>query len=95
MERSLFFLKVQNLQNAGCPRRQHNMIPIQYPAILDEAIIQKEPEPGVSEVPVIILTHRIQEQQINTAIARIEALPSIKGRITRIRTDSPLSHLAD
>ena len=64
-------------------------------AISIEAIIQKEPEPGVSEVPVIMLTHRIQEQQMNTAIARIEALPSIKGRITRIRTDSPLSHLAD
>ena len=52
-----------------------------------EAIVQKEPAPGVEEVPVILLTHRISEQQINTAIERIEALTNIKGNIVRIRLE--------
>ena len=52
-----------------------------------EAIVQKEPAPGVKEVPVILLTHRISERQINTAIERIEALSNIKGSIVRIRLE--------
>lgn len=52
-----------------------------------EAIIQKEPAQGVKEVPVILLTHRIREQQIDEAITRIEALASIKDSVTRIRLE--------
>ena len=52
-----------------------------------EAIIQKEPAPGELEVPVIMLTHRIRERQLNAAIARIEALTTIRGAVTRIRME--------
>ena len=52
-----------------------------------EAIIQKEPAPGVNQVPVIMLTHRIREQQMNQAIAGIEALDAINGQVTRIRME--------
>lgn len=52
-----------------------------------EAILQKEPAPGVEEVSVIMLTHRIKEQQMNLAIQRIEALSSIKGEIVKIRLE--------
>jgi homoserine dehydrogenase len=52
-----------------------------------EAIIQKEPTAGATDVSVIILTHRIRERQMNDAIARIEALDSIKGSVTRIRLE--------
>ena len=55
-----------------------------------EALLQKEPAEDASDVPVIILTHRIRERQIDAAIARIEALDRIKGRVTRIR----LEHLS-
>ncbi len=53
-----------------------------------EAIIQKEPREGEREVPVIMLTHRIVEQNMNDAIARIEALGSIAGKVTRIRLET-------
>ena len=52
-----------------------------------EAIIQKELEPGAAHVPIIMLTHRIRERQMNDAIARIEALSSIGGPVTRIRVE--------
>jgi homoserine dehydrogenase len=52
-----------------------------------EAILQKEPAAGVAEVPIIILTHSVQERQMNDAIRRIEALQSIHGTVTRIRLE--------
>ena len=55
-----------------------------------EAILQKEPHAGETTVPIIILTQRVREQNMNSAIARIEKLASIEGRVMRIR----LEHLA-
>ncbi|MDN5849005.1 MAG: homoserine dehydrogenase [Nitrococcus sp.] len=57
-------------------------------AISIEAIIQKQPAPGAEEVPVIILTHRVREWQIQQACERIEQLGSIQGYITRIRVET-------
>ncbi|MCY3749857.1 MAG: homoserine dehydrogenase, partial [Gammaproteobacteria bacterium] len=42
-----------------------------------EAITQKEPEAGASHVPVIMLTQRVQERNMNEAIRQIEALDTI------------------
>ena len=53
-----------------------------------EAMIQKEPEPGASHVPVIMLTQRVPERNMNTAIRQIEALDSIEGNVHRIRVES-------
>ena len=53
-----------------------------------EAILQKEPAGEAGEVPVIMLTHRIRERQMDAAIRRIEALASISGSVTRIRLES-------
>ena len=52
-----------------------------------EAILQKEPAEGATQVPVIILTHRVNEGAMNEAIAAIEALEHIEGSITRIRLE--------
>ncbi len=52
-----------------------------------EAILQKEPNAGEDTVPVIILTQRVKEKNMNEAIARIEKLDSIKGKIARIRLE--------
>ncbi|NNG13387.1 MAG: homoserine dehydrogenase, partial [Halobacteria archaeon] len=52
-----------------------------------EAILQKEPAAGVAEVPIIILTHSVQERQMNDAIRQIESLESIHGKVTRIRLE--------
>lgn len=53
-----------------------------------EAILQKEPATGEDTVPVIMLTHRIREQQINEAIREIEAFEAVAGKVTRIRLES-------
>jgi homoserine dehydrogenase len=52
-----------------------------------DAVIQKEPEEGESEADVILLTHITVEKNIDQAIARIEALPAINGKVTRIRME--------
>jgi len=52
-----------------------------------ESILQKEPQRGEETVPVIILTQRVREKNMNEAIARIEKLASIKGHVARIRLE--------
>lgn len=52
-----------------------------------EALLQKEPEDGETEVPVILLTHKVREAQVNNAIAEIEKLDSIKQPVMRIRVE--------
>ncbi len=52
-----------------------------------ESILQKEPQVGEATVPVIILTQRVREKNMNEAIARIEKLASIKGKVARIRLE--------
>jgi homoserine dehydrogenase len=53
-----------------------------------EALIQKEPEEGASNVSIILLTHRVLEQRMNQAISAIEALDTIKAPVTRIRMET-------
>jgi homoserine dehydrogenase len=53
-----------------------------------EAIIQKEPPDGESQLPVILLTHKVRERELNEAIAQIEALPTIGGAVKRIRLET-------
>jgi len=52
-----------------------------------EAILQKEPAPDADRASIILLTHVVREGQMNAAIARIEALDSIHGSVTRIRLE--------
>lgn len=52
-----------------------------------EAIIQKEPALDATNVPVILLTHKVLERDMNAAIARIEALPEIMAKVLRIRLE--------
>ncbi len=53
-----------------------------------EAIIQKEPLAGESTLPVIMLTQKTLEKEMNAAIAEIEALSTITGSISRIRLET-------
>ncbi len=52
-----------------------------------EAILQKEPVADAVHVPIILLTHAVREQQMNAAIAEIEALDSIKDKVVRLRLE--------
>ena len=53
-----------------------------------EAILQKEAAQDETSVPIILLTHRIREKQMNAAITQIEALNSIQDDVVRIRLEA-------
>ncbi len=50
-----------------------------------EAVIQKEASGEI--VPIVILTHRAAERQLNRALSQIEALDDVRGCINRIRVE--------
>ena len=52
-----------------------------------EAMIQKEPEAGQTQVDIIMLTHLTVEKNVNAALAKIEALPVVTRKVTRIRLE--------
>jgi homoserine dehydrogenase len=56
-------------------------------AISIEAMVQKEPVEGQELVDVILLTHQTLEKHVDAAIARIEALPTISGKVVRLRME--------
>jgi len=51
------------------------------------AMMQKEPSEGEEQVDIIMLTHLTQEKNINAAIKRIESLPVVSSKVTRIRLE--------
>jgi homoserine dehydrogenase len=52
-----------------------------------DAMVQKEPHEGETQVDIIMLTHRTIEKNVDAALARIEALPVVAGKVTRIRLE--------
>jgi homoserine dehydrogenase len=56
-------------------------------AISIEAILQKAPAEGAKDVPIVILTHKALEANINHAISEMEALPAVTDKIMRIRIE--------
>ena len=52
-----------------------------------DAMMQKEPHEGEELVDIIMLTHITVEKNIDLAMSRMEALPSISGKVTRIRLE--------
>jgi len=52
-----------------------------------DAVIQKEPGEGEDQTDLIMLTHQTHEKRINAAIAKIEALKVISGKVVRIRLE--------
>lgn len=53
-----------------------------------EAILQKEPESGVAQATIIMLTQKIREAQMNQAIDTISKLATVHGAIHRIRVEA-------
>jgi len=53
-----------------------------------EAIIQKEPQLNKTAVPIILLTQITLEKEMNAAIAKIEALKTVTGKVNRIRLET-------
>jgi homoserine dehydrogenase len=55
-----------------------------------DAMIQREPDEGEEQTDIIMLTHQTREKNVDAAIARIEALTVVKGKITRLRLEELL-----
>ncbi len=52
-----------------------------------DAVIQKEPDEGEDQTDLIMLTHQTREKRINAAIAKIEKLTVVAGKVTRLRLE--------
>ena len=53
-----------------------------------DAMIQKEPSEGEMQTDIILLTHRSIERNVVDAIAKVEALPTVRGPVVRIRLEN-------
>jgi homoserine dehydrogenase len=53
-----------------------------------EAILQKHPAKNETIVPIILLTQVTQEHKLNAAIAKIEELETVSGKVSRIRLET-------
>ena len=56
-------------------------------AISIDAVLQKETR-GDEHTDIIMITHETREKQVDAAIARIEALASVVGKVIRIRLET-------
>jgi homoserine dehydrogenase len=54
------------------------------------AMVQKEPGEGERRVDIVMLTHRALERNVDSALRRIEKLPTVVGAVTRIRLEELL-----
>jgi homoserine dehydrogenase len=55
-----------------------------------DAMVQKEPAEGERQVDIVMLTHRAIERDVNQAMAKIEKLKSVLGKIVRLRLEALL-----
>jgi homoserine dehydrogenase len=53
-----------------------------------DAMLQKEPADGETRTDIIFLTHQTQEKNVIAAIAKMEALPTVGGSVTKIRLEN-------
>jgi len=78
-----YYLRIPALDKVGVLAKISSIL--QQHDISIEAVIQKE---AISEIiPIVILTHRAAEKQLNHAISAIEALDDVSGSINRIRVE--------
>ena len=52
-----------------------------------DAMVQKEPHEGEDQVDIIMLTHLTVEKHVDAAIGKMEKLPVVVGKVTRIRLE--------
>ncbi|MCB2263439.1 MAG: homoserine dehydrogenase [Candidatus Thiosymbion ectosymbiont of Robbea hypermnestra] len=83
--RTAYYLRVIALDQPGVMARIAGILGEEGISI--EAIQQKAPAQGDTHVPLVMLTRRVPEGQMNRAIARIENLESVTGQVVRIRME--------
>lgn len=85
---SEYYLRIPAYDKVGVMARISQVLE-QY-GVNIEAVIQKEPHGEDAErgiVPVVLLTSRVREGQMNVAIGVIEQLDQVAGKLMRIRVE--------
>lgn len=83
---SAYYLRITALDRPGVLAKIASIL--SEHGINIESIMQKESELKDGRIPVIILTHTVQERQINRAIEELEALSDTDGQVVRIRAEN-------
>ena len=83
---SAYYLRIQAYDRPGVLAKVASIL--SEHGINIESIMQKESELEDGRIPVILLTHTVKERQINQAIAQMEALPDVEGKVVRIRAEN-------
>ncbi|BES72500.1 homoserine dehydrogenase [Marinobacter nanhaiticus D15-8W] len=83
---SAYYLRIEALDRPGVLAKIASVM--SEHGINIESIMQKESELEDGRIPVIILTHTVQERQINRAIEDLEALAEIEDKVVRIRAEN-------
>jgi homoserine dehydrogenase len=83
--RSAYYLRLRAMDKPGVLAEVTRILGDLQVSI--DAMMQKEPADNETEADIVILTHITLEKNINHAIAQIEALPAISGKVTRIRME--------
>ena len=52
-----------------------------------DAMLQPEPGEGEGSTDIIVLTHQTIEHRVDTAIGRIQDLPTVESSVTRLRVE--------
>ena len=55
-----------------------------------DAMVQKEPAQGQKQVDIVLLTHLALEKKVDAALAKIEKLKTVVGKVTKIRCEELL-----
>ena len=80
-----FYLRLQVADQAGVLARITGILAEGNISI--DALLQRESAEGEAQTDVIILTHDTVEGRMNTAIAQMQALPTVLAPIVRIRKE--------
>ncbi|MEZ0231278.1 MAG: homoserine dehydrogenase [Methylophilaceae bacterium] len=82
---SAYYLRLRALDKPGVLAEVTKVLADR--AISIDAMMQKEPAEGEDAADIIILTHITIEKNMDAAIAEIEALSAISGKVTRLRME--------
>ncbi|MFV8571677.1 homoserine dehydrogenase [Marinobacter sp. SBS5] len=83
---SAYYLRIQAFDRPGVLAKIASIL--SEHGINIESIMQKESEFEDGRIPVIILTHTVQERQMNLAIEEMESLVDVDGSVVRIRAEN-------
>lgn len=80
-----YYLRMNVVDKAGVMSQVTSILAEEDISI--EAIVQKEPPEGADSVSLILLTRRVNEGNMNKAIAGLQTLDAISGEIMKIRVE--------